>query len=189
MAPQQKIWHKCKTALPEIAETPFTTSTMAWRPRSNFLSIFIGTGLVIVALLLVFLFNKNPGPYKLEVTPPPQTPLEQFPSASPVPSPAETTPSVPTSPVAQRPGFPPEPVKASPSKIKTPTASPLLHVVNAHYLSLRNGPTLSAPLIATLKRNDEVELLETSGGWGRVQDIRRNIVGWSYMRYLAPVGG
>jgi hypothetical protein len=48
---------------------------------------------------------------------------------------------------------------------------------------------MSAPLIATLKSNDEVELLETSGEWGRVRDIRRNILGWCYMRYLAPVGG
>jgi hypothetical protein len=46
---------------------------------------------------------------------------------------------------------------------------------------------MSAPQIATLNFNDEVELLETSGGWGRVRDVRRNIVGWSYMRYFEPV--
>jgi hypothetical protein len=174
---------------PEIAGTPFKASTTGWRPRFSILCIFIGTGLVIVTLLLVLFFNKSPRPSRLAVTPPPQTPLKQFPAANPISSPAETSPSVPTSPVAQEPGLPPEPVKASPSKVKTPTASPLLHVVNAHYLSLRNGPTMSAPLIATLKSNDEVELLETSGEWGRVRDIRRNILGWCYMRYLAPVGG
>ena len=43
---------------------------------------------------------------------------------------------------------------------------------------------MSAPRIATLNLNDEVELLETSRGWGRVRDVRRNIIGWSYMRYL-----
>jgi hypothetical protein len=48
---------------------------------------------------------------------------------------------------------------------------------------------MSAPRIATLNFNDEVELLETSGGWGRVRDVRRNIVGWSYMRYLAAGAG
>ena len=63
-----------------------------------------------------------------------------------------------------------------------------MHFVNAHYLALRNGPTNSAPHITTLKRNNEVELLETYGGWGRVRDKRRNTVGWAYMRYLAPVG-
>jgi hypothetical protein len=60
-----------------------------------------------------------------------------------------------------------------------------MHVVKLHSLSLRDGPSKSAPRIATLKFNDEVELLETSGGWGRVRDVRRDIVGWSYMRYLA----
>jgi hypothetical protein len=162
---------------------------MAWRPRFTILGIFIGIGLVIVALLLVLPFNKSPKPSQLEVTPPPQAPLEKFPAATPISSPAETTPSVPTSPLAQEPGVLPEPVKASPSKVTMPTASPLMHVVNAHYLALRNGPTNSAPQITTLKRNDEVELLETSGGWGRVRDMRRNIVGWAYMRYLAPIGG
>jgi hypothetical protein len=48
---------------------------------------------------------------------------------------------------------------------------------------------MSAPQIATLNFHDEVELLETSGGWGECGDIRRNIVGWFYMRYLAAGGG
>jgi hypothetical protein len=43
---------------------------------------------------------------------------------------------------------------------------------------------MSALQIATLNFHDEVEFLETSGGWGRVRDVRRNIVGWSSMRYL-----
>jgi hypothetical protein len=64
-----------------------------------------------------------------------------------------------------------------------------MYFVNVHSLALRDGPTMSAPQIATLNFHDEVELLETSGGWGRVRDVRRNIVGWSYMRYLAAGGG
>jgi hypothetical protein len=64
-----------------------------------------------------------------------------------------------------------------------------MYVVNVHSLVLRAGPTMSAPQIATLNFHDKVELLETSGGWGRVRDVRRNIVGWSYMRYLAAGGG
>jgi hypothetical protein len=58
-------------------------------------------------------------------------------------------------------------------------------MVNAHSLALRASPSRSAPLIAILNFQDEVELLETSGGWGRVRDVRRDIVGWSNMRYLA----
>ena len=30
--------------------------------------------------------------------------------------------------------------------------------------------------------------METSGRWGKVRDEKRNILGWSYMRYLQPVG-
>ncbi|MGB7912726.1 MAG: SH3 domain-containing protein [Desulfobaccales bacterium] len=78
-----------------------------------------------------------------------------------------------------------EPTTPSPPKVTTPIPSPPMYVVNIQYLALRDGPSMSAPQIATLNFNDEVELLETSGGWGRVRDVRRNIVGWSSMRYLA----
>jgi hypothetical protein len=62
-----------------------------------------------------------------------------------------------------------------------------MYFVKINYLALREGPTMSAPQIATLNFHDEVELLETSGGWGRIREVRRNLVGWSSMRYLAPV--
>jgi hypothetical protein len=69
--------------------------------------------------------------------------------------------------------------------VTKPTPSPPLYLVNVHSLALRDGPSRSAPRIATLNFHDEVELLETSGKWGRVRDVRRNIVGWSSRRYLA----
>jgi hypothetical protein len=59
-----------------------------------------------------------------------------------------------------------------------------MYFVNVHSLALREGPTMSAPKIATLDLDDEVELLETSGGWGKIRNVRRNVIGWSYMRYL-----
>jgi len=61
--------------------------------------------------------------------------------------------------------------------------------VNIEGLYIREGPDTSAPRIATLNFKDEVELLDTSGGWGKVRDVERDIVGWSYMRYLQPVAG
>ena len=184
VAPQQEICHKCKAALPEIAGTPSTASARGSRLLFGVHGIFIGTGLVIVALLLVFLFKKSPGPPQLVVTPPPQAPAEQTPAAPPIP-PTETAPSAPTAPTAQEPAVLSEPTTPSPPKVTTPTPSPPMYVVNIHYLALRDGPSMSAPQIATLNFHDEVELLETSGGWGRVRDVRRNIVGWSNMRYLA----
>ncbi len=170
VAPHQEICHKCKAALSEIAGTPSTAAARVWRLRFRVLGICIGTGLVIVALLLVFLSPKSPGPPQPVVTPPPQGAAEQPPAAAPIPP-------IPAAPTAQAPAVLAEPTTPSPPRP--------MHVVNVHTLALRDGPSMSAPRIATLNFNDEVELLETSGGWGRVRDVRRDIVGWSYMRYLA----
>jgi hypothetical protein len=182
VAPQQEICHKCKAVLSGIAGTPSPASAKGWRLILRGHGIFIVTGLVIVALLLVFLFTKSPGSPQLMVTPPPQAPsdLKQTPAAPSKP-PAETAPSAPA---AQEPAVLSEPTTPSPPQVTTPKPSALMYVVNIHYLALRNGPSLSAPQIATLNFHDEVELLETSGGWGRVRDVRRNIFGWSSMRYL-----
>jgi hypothetical protein len=80
----------------------------------------------------------------------------------------------------------PAPPPPPPPIVSPPPPPPPLYFVNVSSLALRDGPTTSAPQIATLQFNDEVELLDTSGGWGRVRDVRRNIIGWSYMRYLQP---
>jgi hypothetical protein len=185
VAPQQEICHKCNASLQEMAGVSFKTMARARSLSPWFIGIFSGTGLAILALLLVFLFKKSPGPPQLVVKPPPQAPAEQTPAAPPIP-PTEIAPSAPT---AQEPAVLSEPTTPSPPKVTTPPPSPPLHIVTVHSLALRAGPSMSAPQIATLNFHDEVELLETSGGWGRVRDVRRNIVGWSYMRYLAAGGG
>jgi hypothetical protein len=168
--------------LPEIAGNLSTASARGSKLLFSIHGIFIGTGLVIVALLLVFFFfKKNLGPSQPVVTPPPQAPAEQTPAAPPIPPKDTGTPA----PTAQEPAVMSEPTTPSPPKVTTPTPSPPMYVVNVHSLALRAGPSRSAPLIATLNLHDEVELLETSGGWGRVRDAQRNIVGWSNMRYLS----
>lgn len=99
----------------------------------------------------------------------------------------ETTPSAPTAPAAQELSGPSAPNPLSPPELTTPTPSPPMYFVNTHSLALRDGLTMSAPQIATLNFTDQVELLDTSGGWGRIREVRRNIVGWSNRRYLVPV--
>jgi hypothetical protein len=69
VAPQQKICHKCKAALPEIAGTLSTAPARGSKLLFSIHGISIGIGLVIVALLLVFLFKKSPGPPQSVVTP------------------------------------------------------------------------------------------------------------------------
>jgi hypothetical protein len=78
---------------------------------------------------------------------------------------------------------PPPPITEAPP----PPPPPPLYFVNVSSLALRAGPTTSAAQIGTLHFNDQVELLDTSGGWGRVVDTSRDMTGWAYMRYLQPV--
>ena len=52
--------------------------------------------------------------------------------------------------------------------------APPLYFVNVSSLALREGPTTAAPQIGTLHFNDEVQILETSSGWARVGDVRRD---------------
>ncbi len=76
---------------------------------------------------------------------------------------------------------PPPPVTEAP-----PPPPPPHYFVSVDGLALRDGPTTAAPQIGTLQFNDEVELMDTSDGWARVFDFRRNRTGWASMRYLQP---
>jgi hypothetical protein len=73
VGPQQELCHKRNASLTEMAGALFPTVARARRLPPWVLGIFIGTGLVIVILLLVFRFNKSPGPPQL-MAPPPSPP-------------------------------------------------------------------------------------------------------------------
>jgi len=77
---------------------------------------------------------------------------------------------------------PPPPRAAEPP----PPPPPPVYFVNVSSLALREGPTTSAPMISVLHFNDEVELMGSLHGWGRVRDIRRNLLGWAALKYLQP---
>ena len=186
VAPHQKICHKCNASLPEMAGAAFPTMTRARRLPSWVPGLFIGTGLGIGVLLLVFYFNKSPEPPQLMGS----QPAPPIPGQSPaIPPPkVETAPSAPPAPAAQEQSGPSAPAPISPPELTKPVVpSPPRYFVKIHGLALRDGPTLSAPQIGTLNFKDEVELLDTSGGWGRIREVRRNIVGWCNRRFLVPV--
>ena len=82
------------------------------------------------------------------------------------------------------PGPPPPVVMVEPPP---PESMPPLFFVNTSNLAVREGPTTAAPQIGVLQFNDEVNVLETSGGWGRIYNPSRNMSGWASMRYLQPV--
>ena len=160
VALQQKLCHKFKATLPQLTGTPAVTAT-SWRlfPRAL---IFLATGLAIVALLWIFLHHQKPGPPQRMVSLPPQAGSVQTPATAPIPT-AEIAPSAPRAPAAQEPAVPS--VLATPAPPEETTSAP------------------SAPMYFVTVKG--LALRETSGRWGRVRDVRRNIVGWSSMRYLA----
>jgi hypothetical protein len=80
------------------------------------------------------------------------------------------------------PSMPPPPMVETP-----PPPPPPNYFVTVSGLALREGPTTAAPQVGTLDFNDEVVLLETSSGWARVEDVRRNRTGWASLRYLQPM--
>ena len=84
------------------------------------------------------------------------------------------------------PGPPPPP--PPPPMVETPPPpGPPRYFVTVSGLALRAGPSTSESQIGTLDFNDEVELMDTTDGWARVGDVRRNQTGWASMRYLQPV--
>ena len=82
------------------------------------------------------------------------------------------------------PGPPPPPPLPM---VETPPPPPPSYFVTVSGLALREGPTTAAPQIGALEFNDEVQILDTTDGWARVVDVRRDRTGWASMRYLQPM--
>jgi uncharacterized protein YgiM (DUF1202 family) len=69
---------------------------------------------------------------------------------------------------------------------------PPYYYVNVNGLALRSGPGTANRILTTLNLNNQVEMLGSGvGGWMQVRDVRTNIIGWVYGRYLesSPVRG
>jgi hypothetical protein len=183
-----------KIPWPEIAWSVSAPPVRGLRLPLRVPDICLGTGLLAAALVLFILFHKNPIPHQLIMAPPPQAIIEQATAPSPT-SPAAMALPAPQVKVRETVATSTPAVSSSP-EVKTPAPTPTtsaatspapVYFVNTVELSVREGPHTSAPRIATLNFEDEVELLETSGGWGKVRNAERNVVGWSYMRYLQPL--
>ncbi len=182
LATPQEICQSCKVTQ-EISEIPAATSSRTWRLPLRVPNICIGAGLLSVALLLVFFFYKNLGLPQLLIAPSLPAVSEQVPIAPPVPA-SEKTPAVSKVAAVQKLKVTSAPTVSSSPAVTGPAPSLPRYFVNTYELTVREGPNMDASYIAFLNFKDEVDLLETSNGWGRVRDRRRNIVGWAYMRYL-----
>ena len=186
LATPQETCQRCKVTLPGIGGITSAAPARSWRLPLGVPGRFLGAGLIIVALALVLFFHKKPVPPQLVMTPPSEVASEQTPAISPI-SASAPAPLATTVAAVQEIAVSAAPAAASPPAVTPPTSPLPRYFVNNDGLSVRDGPDTSAPRIATLKFQDEVELLETSGGWGRVRDVQRHIVGWSSLRYLQPV--
>jgi hypothetical protein len=190
LATSQEICQKCNPSPAEITAVPIMAPAKAWRPWFKILGLSMGAGLIVVGLLLAFPFKKtipptHPPIQKIMIPAAPVVPAPTH-TAAPIPAADNATPA-PTVAAVQEITTPAAPATSPPPAVTPSPASFPRYFVNNNGLSIREDPDISAPLVGTLKYKDEVELLETSGGWGKVRDVKRNIVGWSYMRYLQPV--
>ncbi len=77
-----------------------------------------------------------------------------------------------------------------PASVLSVRSGPPYYYVNVSSLALRSGPSTGNKILTTLGLNSQVEMLGSGvGGWVQVRDVRTNIIGWVYGRYLesAPV--
>jgi hypothetical protein len=186
LAGPQETCQECEDNKPEITGIPITTPAKAWRLPLGGRGLGLGAGLIILALLLFYFSGKSPEPPQRVQAPAPQSASEPVPAAPPVPA-SEAAPPAPKVAAVPELTVPPATAASVAPEGTKPTPAFPRYLVNIDGLYVRNGPDMSAPHIATLNFKDEVELLETSGGWGKVRHVQRDIVGWSYMRYLQPV--
>jgi uncharacterized protein YgiM (DUF1202 family) len=62
---------------------------------------------------------------------------------------------------------------------------PPYYYVNVNSLALRSGPSTGNKILTTLGLNNQVEVIGSGvGGWLQVRDVRTNIIGWVYGRYV-----
>jgi predicted RNA-binding Zn-ribbon protein involved in translation (DUF1610 family) len=186
LATPQETCQKCNPPLTEITGVPIMVPPRTWGSRFKIIGLIMGAGLIVVGLLMVFPFKKIIRPPQMTMAPASQAVSGQTHTAAPIPA-SRTAPSAPMAPAVQEIKTPSAPTTSFPGKVTAPNPSLPRYFVNTHELSMRDAPDTSALLISTLNFKDEVELLDTADGWGRVRDVKRNIVGWSYMRYLEPV--
>ncbi|HTZ36256.1 MAG TPA: SH3 domain-containing protein [Stellaceae bacterium] len=118
---------------------------------------------------------------------------ENLPAAAQDKVPAPTRAAVPAPVAAAEPPQPAVPDAArsdaaSATPMPTPAPVPMQGTTTPiHPVSLRAGPTGSAPIIGTLRPGDQLEILGTANyGWTEVRSSAGT--GWAYGSYLAPGG-
>lgn len=76
-----------------------------------------------------------------------------------------------------------EPVVEPPAAVAEPDAAIGTVRVTATRLNVREGPSTSDTVIATVRRGERVELLATADAWSRIR-VSEGAVGWVASRYV-----
>jgi hypothetical protein len=83
-----------------------------------------------------------------------------------------------------RTAYPPPAPPAPPPVVAPPLSRPSFYVA-ASRLNLRACAGMDCPRIATLQRNEEVEILAEAEDWTQIKVKRDGSIGWVAMRYLS----
>lgn len=91
--------------------------------------------------------------------------------------------------------FMPKPAKAEPVEtVATPAVAETmsdiqLRQISGDWVNMRQGPGTSHAVLDTLPRGTEARLIESAGGWARIEITSTGETGWMSERLLAPVEG
>ncbi|SDE58679.1 SH3 domain-containing protein [Limimaricola pyoseonensis] len=92
-----------------------------------------------------------------------------------------------------KPAAEPEPAEtAEQTAAAAPAASdaPLdLRLIAGDWVNMRQGPGTSHSVLDTLPRGTEAKVLESAGGWARIEITATGETGWMSERLLAPAEG
>jgi len=89
------------------------------------------------------------------------------------------------------------PRSPEPAATETPAATPAaaqaddvdLRQITGDWVNMRQGPGTGHAVLDTLPRGTEAKLIESAGGWARIEITSTGETGWMSERLLAPIEG
>ena len=142
------------------------------------------TAITLAALYVVLaVFGRDPEGATEAIAAAPEAPAPIEPVAAVAESAADPAPAV--TPVRFTP-MPGPSLKPAPEYRAVPAATGHILAVDTARLNVRSGPGLSAPVIDSLARGEEVLVVAERDGWARIRIEGDGIEGWVSRRLLRP---
>lgn len=142
------------------------------------------TAITLAALYVVLaVFGRDPEGATEAIAAAPEAPAASEPVAAIAESAAVPAPAV--TPVRFTP-MPGPSLKPAPEYRTAPAAAGRILAVDTARLNVRSGPGLSAPVVDSLARGEEVLMVTERDGWVRIRIEGDGIEGWVSRRLLRP---